>query len=409
MRLAGRVEAAYLPGVAAEGRLPPMQALGRIYPMFGAVYSEPSARERDLAWLASGELIDIGIGSYGAPHPSVIEAAVRALESGHTRYLELEALPAAVAAAQREVHGAAVDPAEVVVLGGARAGIMLTFLALIERGDRVVIPDPDYPGVSHAAALLDAVVVRPAMRKQLDRSFAPDIDAIADAMPGARILAFTNPGNPTGHVWTEGELRAIADVAREQGVTVVVNEVYDRLQMTESKHVGWTAFNGLDRGMVIGGTAKCYDMTGFRIGWIIAERSLAARLTDLRFLAHQAEAPAADQFAAVAALTPPVRDTHPATAAAALLENARATVDALSGIPGVRCPQPRAGQFAFIEVGGDDQALAERLKEEAGVCVVPGGAWGACGRGHLRIALCNPPGVMAEGLRRLRSGLETLR
>jgi aspartate/methionine/tyrosine aminotransferase len=245
------------------------------------------------------------------------------------------------------------------------------------------------------------------MRRGEDGAFTADIEAIVAAIrPATRIVALTNPGNPTGYMWTGDELKTVAHAARRVGGTLLVNEVYDKLILDARRtHVGAIAAAGLDGVVVIGGVAKCYDMTGFHLGWIVADAGLVAAMSDLRFLTHQAEPPAVSQHAALAALTPPIRDEHPARSRAMLLANAQATTAALTGLSGVRCPVPAAGQFAFPYVGGDDQAVAEALKRDAGVCVVPGGAWGRMGMGHLRIALANPADLHAEGLRRLRAGL----
>jgi len=405
--LARRVAAAYLPDVVGDGLLPPMQSLGRIYPMFGAVFSDSAARRRDEAALADGTLVDLGIGSYFPTDERVIEAAVTALRNGATRYLDSTPLKAAIAAKYGDEQSVTVDLTEVLLLGGARPGIMLAMLALVDEGREVVVPDPDYLGLAHAAAVVGGHVVRPAMRRLDDGSLVPDLDALVDNI-GERtaVVAITNPGNPTGHVWSRAELDAVADAARHHGATMVVNEVYDRLVLDPAvAHVGALALGEREGVVVIGGVSKAYDMTGFHLGWIVADAGLVAALSDLRFLAHQAEPSAASQHAALAALTPPVRDEIPKSGCARLAHNAAAVTGALADIGSIRCPTPAAGQFAFPYVGGDDQALAEALKTDAGVCVVPGSAWGRMGRGHLRLALANRAEIQTEGLARLRSGL----
>ncbi|MHB8669602.1 MAG: pyridoxal phosphate-dependent aminotransferase [Acidimicrobiales bacterium] len=406
-RLARRVAAAYLPD-EEQGGLGPMQSMGRIYPAFGAVFSDADARAADVSAFADGRLLDMGIGRYFPTSPAVIDAAVAALQKGTTRYLDSDPLKEAVAAKFADEQGVVLDPStQVLLLGGARAGIMLAMLALVDDGDEVVVPDPDYLGLSHAAVVAGGRLRRPAMQLRPDGSLEPDLERILACIGSATsVVALTNPGNPTGWLWTEGQLRELVDATRRVGATLVVNEVYDRLLLDPARrHVGVLTAAGTDGVVVIGGVAKCYDMTGFHLGWLVAGPQLTATLCDLRFLAHQAEPAAVSQCAAVAALTPPVREQHPLRSAAAMAANARAVIDALAGIPGVLCPFPPAGQFAFPFAGGDDQVVAEQLKQDVGVCVIPGSAWGRTGRGHLRLTLANPPDVQAMGLERLRAGL----
>ena len=406
--LARRVAATYCPDGVGEGRLAPMESLGRIYPMFGAAFTDTAARAADREALADGRLIDLGIGAYFPTDPRVIDAAIAALQGGATRYLDSAPLKEAIAAKYADEQGVGVDAqAQVVLLGGARAGIMLAMLALVDEGDEVVLADPEYLGLAHAAAAAGGRVVRAAMRREDDGRLVPDLDVLVSAIgPRTSVVAVTNPGNPTGHLWSPGELARRGEAARQAGAVLVVNEVYDRLLLAAgARHTGALAAVGDEGVIVIGGVAKAYDMTGFHLGWMVAGEDLTATLSDLRFLTHQAEPPAVSQHAALAALTPPVRDEHPARSAALMAANAEATVAALQGLEGVRCPMPAAGQFAFPYVGGDDQAVAERLKRDAGVCVVPGAAWGQMGRGHLRVALANPPALHGAGLDRLRGGL----
>jgi aspartate/methionine/tyrosine aminotransferase len=402
VRFASRVARTYRP----DGALSVMEVMGQIYPAFGAVFRDVESRAQDEAALADGSLLDLGIGRYGPTHPAVVEAAVASLRAGCTRYLDLYDLKVAVAIKYRDEHHVIVDAtSQILLLGGARAGIMLSFLALVDAGDTVVVPDPDYLGLAHAAVAAGGRVVRPPLRREADGRLVPDVDVLVDAISsGAVAVALTNPGNPTGHVWTAAELDAVLDASDAAGAMVVVNEIYDRLVIDGSAHRSLAAAAVEGRAILIGGTAKCYDMTGFGLGWVVSSAPVIAQLADLRFMTHQAEPSAVAQHAALAALSPPVRDDHPRAAVEVLRTNAAATVAALASVDGVRCPFPAAGQFAFPYVGGDDIAVAKVLKQE-GVCVIPGAAWGSQGRGHIRVALANPADEQAEGLARLRAGL----
>ena len=113
---------------------------------------------------------------------------------------------------------------------------------------------------------------------------------------------------------------------------------------------------------------------------------------------------AAALYAARAALSEPLRSQHPIRSVAILEENAQSAAKAFSEAPGFQFPGVGGGQFAFPWVGVDDVELCLQLKNEAGVSLMPGSAWGSMGRGHVRVALANMPDVHARGLARLRAG-----
>jgi aspartate/methionine/tyrosine aminotransferase len=406
--MVARAYARTLPSVAPAA---PVEILGEIYPRFGL----RARKRRDTHGMSPDPgheylpLLDLGIGGYFDCEPEILSAAMDALAAGQTRYMTLEPLKEAVAAKYREEHGAATTPIDVLLLGGARPGIAIAALAGLDPGDRVIVPDPDYVGLTHMVSAVGAAVVRTPMTRQADGRLVPDLDRIAtDAGDGLAAIFLTNPGNPTGHVWSADELHALSTIASRTGAFVVVNEIYDRL-VFQDEFTSYAAIGDPDVSIVIGGTAKVYEMTGFGCGWIISSPENIATFEDMQFLVHQAKADAVSQHAALAALTPPVRERAAHRARERLLANARATVDAIDGFEGCRCPMPSATQFAFPWVGGNDLELAVFLKERHGVQVVPGAAWGAMGAGHLRIALANDPHVQQVGLARLCDGIRAHR
>jgi aspartate/methionine/tyrosine aminotransferase len=404
MRFSERVKRAYLPEMTALGMLPPVAAFGRIYGSYGLAL--PSAKPAPYAGDPQS-LFDLGIGKYLPTHPAIVEAAVNALRAGKTRYIGVPELRVAIARKYADECHVTIDPAsEVKTLSGARMGVSLTFLALVDAGDPVVIPDPDFIGLTHMAAALGAKIIRPSTLDGASGRVTPDVRSVIDAIrPGTRLVAFTNPCNPSGHVWQRDELAAVATAAKAAGAVVLVNELYDRMVFGDNRHVSYLEVGDRDNLIVVGGTAKVYNMTGFGCGWLISSRDVVAQLTDVHFLMSQASPDSPSQHAALGALTPPVRDEAALQGLAVLERNAHATCAALDGWTGCKCPMPKGGQFAYPYVGGDDVDYAERLKAEVGVCVVPGSSAGPSGRGHLRITLGNPEAYQREGLERMREGM----
>jgi aspartate/methionine/tyrosine aminotransferase len=290
--------------------------------------------------------------------------------------------------------------------------MIMSALALLNPRDVVLIPDPDYVGLGDCARIAGAEVVRVPMAKE-DGAFRFDPQRMIDsATPHTRAIMFCNPNNPTGYLYSQADLEAIAGLAQRRNLFVITNELYDRLVFDGGVHMSLASFPGMmERTVTIQGLTKIYDMSGLRIGWVVASKNLARVLADLRMLACQALPPSISQFGGVAALTNPTREEHVREVLRLYVRNRDVTTEALDGYHGVSCPKPMAGHFAFADFsvfGSDDVKTALFLKREAHVLTVPGSVWGFCGQGHLRLALANPPAVQAEGLVRLRKGIELL-
>ena len=398
-------ERAYARSASPDGPVP-VEAMGRIYPDFGHRFRQQNKPAAGTPRVAP---LDLGIGTYFTCAEEIVEAGVAALRQGHTRYETVDRLKDAICAKFLDEQNIALTNENVLLLGAARPGMALTLLAGIDPGDTIVIPDPDYIGLTHMACAVGANVVRAPMTRADDGRLSLDLsalDRLADS--GFSALILTNPGNPTGNVLSREDLRAISGIADKAGAFVMVNEIYDKL-MHGGQFTSYAAVGDLDTSIVVGGTSKSYEMTGFGIGWLISSPANVARMEDLAFLTHQSKPDAVSQYAALAALSAPVRNASPARSVEVLKANARRTAEALDGYEGCRCPLPIAGQFAFPYVGGDDLELARFLLDEVALQVVPGSVWGSQGAGHLRLALANSPDHQAEGLSRLREGIARFR
>jgi len=409
MNLASRVIDAFQLDYRDRGLLAPLEALGTIYHRYGQSFrptEEPDCEE------AHNDYIDVGIGTYFPTHPAVVEACIRALQAGYTQYLDSAELKEAIVAKLAAENSMTVEPEQILLTGGARTGIIMSALALLNPGDVVLIPDPDYVGLGDCARIAGAEVVRVPMAK-VNGAFRFDPQRMVDfALPRTKAIMFCNPNNPTGYLYSRSDLEVIADLAERRNLFIIANELYDRLVFDGGVHISLASFSGMmERTVTIQGLTKIYDMSGLRIGWMVASKSLTRTLADLRMLACQALPPSISQFGGVAALTNPTRDEHVRQVLELYVRIRDMTTEALDGYHGVSCPKPMAGHFAladFSVFGADDVKTALFLKREAHVLTVPGSVWGLCGCGHLRLALANPPAVQAEGLARLRKGTELL-
>ena len=325
-----------------------------------------------------------------APH--IVEAGVRALQNGETKYgpaggiLELRVAIANHLAS----HGISAAPDDVIVTPGSKPMLLYSALALLENGDEALIPDPAYP-------IYDSVVrfagARP-VTYRLDSSsgFAPDVDAIAASITSrTRVLVLNTPQNPTGGVIDAGRLTALAQLAEANDLIVIVDEIYRPFNYGAPPVPSILTIPGMrERCILVDGFSKAYAMTGWRLGYGLVPTPLAARFALLALNDH-ACVPAFVQRAGIAALTGTQEPLHSMinefTARRQLIS------ERLSAIPGVRINAPAGAFYAFPDVSAATEAagitvaqLASKLLNDYGVALLPGTAFGPGGEGHLRLS-----------------------
>ncbi|HLB09719.1 MAG TPA: pyridoxal phosphate-dependent aminotransferase [Gemmatimonadaceae bacterium] len=325
-----------------------------------------------------------------APH--IVEAGVRALQNGETKYgpaggiLELRVAIANHLAS----HGISAAPDDIVVTPGSKPILLYAALALLENGDEALVPDPAYP-------IYDSVVRfaggRPVTyRLESANRFAPDVDAIAASItPRTRVLVLNTPQNPTGGVIDAGRLAALAELAEANDLIVIVDEIYRPFNYGAAPVPSILTIPGMrERCILVDGFSKAHAMTGWRLGYGLLPTPLASRFALLALNDH-ACVPAFVQRAGIAALTGTQEPLH-----AMINEFAarRALVtERLAAIPGVSIDAPAGAFYAFPNVSEATRAagitsaqLASKLLHDFGVALLPGTAFGAGGEGHLRLS-----------------------
>lgn len=341
---------------------------------------EMQAQGRDIIHMEVGEP------DFPTPEP-VVEAGIAALRAGHTHYtpaLGLPALREAIAGYYRSRHGVEVAAGRVCVTPGASGALLLVMAALFDPGEEVLLADPGYPCNRHFARLVEArgvgVPVGPETGYQLtadlvDRHWGPK----------TRGVLVANPGNPTGTLIPEAELRAIHALVRKKGGYLIVDEIYHELVYGPSP----PSATGLgEEVIVINSFSKYWLMTGWRLGWLVAPEGLMPALDRLAqnvFLS----APTVAQHAALAALAPETRVRLEARKAELGLRRdwLLPRLVELGFQIGV-APEGAFYIYAGIDrFGMDAEALAEKLLREAGVAVTPGTDFGSHGANrHIRFA-----------------------
>jgi aspartate aminotransferase len=339
------------------------------------------------------QVLHLEIGEPGvdtAPH--IVEAAVKALRDGSTRYCPAAGLPElreAVAAYLSRTRGIAVGADRVVVAPGAKPFLLFSVLATCNPGDEVVYPDPGFPIYESVIRFAGATPVPLPLTEE--RGFAFAASDLADRLGArTRLVILNSPGNPTGGVIDRALNAELVEVLRSHSCYVLADEVYSEILYGE-QHDSLTSHEGLEeRVILLESASKTFSMTGWRLGYAALPAALVEPMVRLAINVHSCVAPAT-QLAGVAALTGPMDSVR--AMVASLEERRDLLVAGLNALPGIRCATPKGAFYAFPNVtdtGLDANVLADRLLQEAGVALLSGSAFGRHGRGYLRLSTAAP-------------------
>ena len=359
---------------------------------------------RDICSLSAGEP------DFDTP-AFIRRAAIEALENGHTRYGPVAGEPAlrqAIAAKLSQENGIPTSADQVLVTNGGKQALYNLFQVLLQPGDEVLIPSPfwlSYPDMVKLAGAQATLL--PTDAANGFRLKAEQLEAAISA--ATRLLVLNSPSNPTGMVFSRGELEAIAAVLRRHPqVAVVCDEIYEYLLGPGHAHHSLAAVapDLAGRVFVVNGFAKGWAMTGWRIGWLAGPAPVVAAAAALQSQSTSNVCTFA-QYGALAAISGPrdcVREM-----ASQFNERRALLSDGLRALDGIQLLPPEGAFYAFPDVsawGIDSMTLCNRLLEEVGLAVVPGIAFGddRC----IRLSCAAGPSTLRDGLERLgrfRAGL----
>lgn len=357
---------------------------------------------------AGHRVVHLEIGEPDMPTPPhVVEAGVRALREGRTRYALAAGVPELREAIADSLvgRGVRVGPECVVVTPGAKPMLFSAALALIEPGAEVLTPDPGFPIYESVVRFAGGRPVYYPLDET--RAFAPQVEAIAQRItPRTRVLILNLPHNPTGGVATERDLAALATLAERHDLWVISDEVYGQIRY-DGRRDSITAIPGmLERTVIVDGFSKGYSMTGWRLGYGVMPAALVGPVTTL--LINNVSCTATFvQYAGIAALTGPQEPV--ARMVAGLAAKRDLLVRGLNAIPGVKCATPAGAFYCFPDLGGvlarlglTCEAFAARLLAEQHVAVLAGSAFGPGGAGHLRLCYATAPAELERALAAIR-------
>ncbi|USZ68475.1 pyridoxal phosphate-dependent aminotransferase [Halorussus salilacus] len=346
--------------------------------------------------------LHVGVPDFNTPE-HVIDAAEAAAREGHTEYTQNAGIPelrAAIAETLAREDGVEVSPEQVTVKNGAMEALSLAVLAVAGPGEEVVIPTPAWPNYVNHAVVAGANPVEVPL--PADEGFDLDPELVGEAITDdTAAVILTTPSNPTGRVYDEDAVSAVADVAADHDAYVIADEVYGRLTYDREFRGMASYVDHPDRVLTVGSCSKTYAMTGWRLGWLAGPQPVVDAVSRLGE-STTACTSSVSQHAALAALTGPQEPV--AEMKAAFEERRDYVVERVAEIPGVSCPRPEGAFYAFLDVSdfpGTSFEVAERLLDEYGVVTAPGDGFGEAGEGYIRLSFANSVERIGEGLDRI--------
>ncbi|TLZ59981.1 MAG: pyridoxal phosphate-dependent aminotransferase [Methanobacteriota archaeon] len=371
-----------------------------------AIQPSPTVRLGTLAkeLQAKGERVEnLSIGEPDFPTPAhIIEAAKRALDDvPMTKYvssLGLRELREAIAEKSQRENGIPAT-ADNVLVAPTKHCLFLAIMALVEPGDEVLMPDPGWVSYDPMTRLAGG---RPVPVPAADEAgFLMTPDAIEEAItPRTKAVLVNSPSNPAGVVFSEDVFRGIADACRDHDLFLISDEIYEKI-IYEGRHISPASLDGMfDRTITVHGFSKTYAMTGWRVGWLAAEKSLLKEIVKVQEQTITC-VPGFVQRAARAALTGP---TAPVEKMVAEFRARRDIAsEELSRVPQLQAFRPGGAFYFFPRYDGGTPAheVSERLLKEGHVAVTPGSAFGQLGEGHLRISYAASRETIRRGIRNI--------
>jgi aspartate/methionine/tyrosine aminotransferase len=347
--------------------------------------------------------INFGLGEPDLPTPRFMreEAARVALEeqNGYTSHAGLLSLREKIAV--QYPHLKLDAKTQVCVTVGSQEAMTAAFLGIVDEGDEVLIPNPSFPAYENCVRISGGEPVF--YRLPADRDFAFDIEEFKSKItPKTKAAVVISPSNPTGKIFTENDLRQIAEVLKETGIYLISDEIYSDLYFTEKPR---SASEFYDKTVIVSGLSKSLSMTGWRVGWVASSQSdvVKAALTLHGFLTV-----CTSTISQKASLLGWTEEAERAKAEAREIYKRRGEflIDILRRELNLRGTSPEGAFYTMLDVRhlGDDLEVAEKFLQNR-VITVPGIAFGSEAKGFLRVSFCNTEERMTEGVRRMKEAL----
>lgn len=351
--------------------------------------------------------LEIGEPDFDTPK-NIIDAACRALNSGYTHYTAAPGIPEVretIAEYIRSHKNVDTSADEVVIVPGGKPIMFFSIMATVNPGDEVIYPNPGFPIYESVIRFCGGKPVPIPLREE--NQFRLDVNELAKLItPKTKMLIINSPGNPTGGVLTNEDVKAIADLVRGKQILVLSDEIYDRIVYGDTHPLSIASLPGMkDWTIILDGFSKTYAMTGWRLGYGVMHPEIAAKIAQLMVNSNSCTS-ASTQMAGKEALTGPQHEVD--TMVAEFKKRRDIMVNGLNSIPGVSCILPEGSFYVFPNLksfGKDCKEIADYLLYDAGVACLGGTAFGAYGEGYLRFSYANSVENIQKALERIETAL----
>lgn len=379
------------------------------------IFPSVSARARALeaskirqvaeAGMKLGDIVPLWFGEGAWPTSQfIVDAAVASLQAGNHMYQPNNgsvALRDEICRYSNNLLGSTLTRDRITVTPSGMQGLMLTAEMLITPGDRVVVIEPSWPNIAGAFSAMGAELATLSLGVE-NGKWALDMDTLMDALtPDTHVFIINSPNNPTGWAMSESDQKTVLEHCRKHGIWIVSDDVYTRLYRHGNHAPSFLPLTTAeDRLISVNSFSKCWSMTGWRLGWIVAPAALEEKFGQLTEFNTSCTAGFV-QDAGVAAL----RDGEDEIAR--LLEKIetgyRMTSERLARFSRVGFVEPDGAFYCFFKVDGmtDSYQAAVDIMQQTKVGLAPGVAFGNFGEGYLRLCYAQPKDVLEQAFDRL--------
>ncbi|MEM2341711.1 MAG: pyridoxal phosphate-dependent aminotransferase [Candidatus Bathyarchaeia archaeon] len=351
--------------------------------------------------------LDVGEPDFDTPE-HIKRAAIDALMDGFTHYtssLGIIELRRAIAEHLRERMGLDIDPEkEVIVTPGAKHAIYCACLAILDPGDEVLVLTPTWPTHFTCVEAAGASVIE----VPCGETYSLDEELLKERItPKTKMIIVNSPNNPTGGVLSVDELKVIADLVAEHDLLVLSDEIYDEIIYDGFEFRSMASFGNIkDNVILINGFSKAYAMTGWRLGYAVANKTIIDAMNRIQQATTTCPASFV-QRAGIAALK------GSQDCVKKMVEEfdrrRKYIVKALNEISCVKCVMPKGAFYVFPRFSGLNMSSFEismRLLEEEGVSTTPGSVFGKCGEGHIRLSYATSLEIIVEAMEKVKAFVE---
>jgi aspartate aminotransferase len=349
---------------------------------------------------------------FGTPHV-IKDAAIKAMNNNETRYTAVEGTPAcrkAICEKLKRDNGLNYDPSEIIISVGAKHSLFNLFQAGIEDGDEVIIPAPYWVTYPELVKYNNGTVVEIITDDKSHFKITPE--QLKNAItPKSKMLILTTPSNPTGSVYTKEELTALAEVLKDTNITVVSDEIYEKLVYDGSKFTAVASINEdmFNRTITINGLSKSVAMTGWRFGYMASPKIELMKAMKKLQSQSTSNINSITQYAAIAGLNG-AADDDINMMKIQFQKRRDLAVDLFNKINGLSVLKPDGAFYLFVnisEISNNSMDFCKNLLEEKGVAVVPGIAFGS--EGFFRFSFATDEESIKTGILRIKDFIKGLK